>query len=84
MLRTVNHKNIIKLFKVYESEESINMILEYVEGGDLMRHLTMRNKFSEKTAITILQQVLEGLNYLHSRSIIHRDIKPDNIFIRYI
>lgn len=78
----VSHKNIIKLYKAYEADETINMIFEYVEGGDLKKRLRMRNQFTEKTTIVVIQEVLEGINYLHSCSIIHRDIKPENIFLR--
>ena len=57
-------------------------MFEFIEDGDLKDQIKSHTKVSEKTIIAVLQQILEGLNYIHSRSIIHRDLKPENIFIR--
>ena len=84
VLRIVEHENIVKLFKTYETESTINMIFEYLEKGDLDHYVTSHGKLSEKTSLSLLRQVIEGLHYLHTRSIIHRDIKPDNIFLTYL
>jgi serine/threonine protein kinase len=72
----------IKLFKIYETATTINMIFEWIEGGDLDHYIAVHGRLSEKLSLTLLRQVIEGLHYLHTRSIIHRDIKPDNIFLR--
>lgn len=81
----MKHKNLIRLFKVYETEEAVNLIFEYIEGGDLDNYINSHSPFKlkERLAMGVLRQVIEGLHYLHSKSVVHRDIKPDNIFLRY-
>ncbi len=76
------HENIIKLHAVYETEENINMVFEHFDEGDLHQRVLSKGPLSEKNALHILTQVLEGIQYLHEKRVVHRDIKPNNIFIR--
>lgn len=55
--------------------------MEYVGGGELSSYLSQRGLLSEPMVKTIARQVLRALQYLHSRKITHRDIKPDNILV---
>src|SRR5699024_9675225 len=57
------------------------IILEYVEGGTLKELIQKRGPLSPKTAINIACQVLDALQYAHTRGIIHRDVKPQNVMI---
>ena len=76
------HQNIIKLYSVYEDDETINIILEYAKGGNLYQLIKDgKNGFSESKAFDYFIQVINAVYYLHSNNIIHRDIKPENILI---
>lgn len=57
------------------------IVLEYVYGGDLLSFVRKRTKLNELTAKLIFKQIIEGLRYIHSQGIVHRDIKLDNILI---
>jgi len=55
--------------------------MEYISCGDLLTFVRKRTKLSEKIAKFIFRQIIEALQYIHSKNIIHRDIKLDNILI---
>ncbi len=59
--------------------------MEYCEGGDLKEkiddHYYQQTSYTKKEILEILIQICEGLNYLHNRDILHRDIKSQNIFL---
>ena len=86
ILRLVKNKsnNIEKFYGVYFSkdENTIWIILEYFEYGNIMSYLTKINyPINEELISTIIQNVLFGLLYLHSINIIHRDIKCQNLLL---
>lgn len=83
ILKVVNHPNIIKLYEIYESDKHINLVMEYVTGGDLLTQLSEKGSYSEKDLSVIVIKILEVLQYCHSKRIIHRDIKPENVMIMY-
>ncbi len=80
-LRVVRHENIIKLHDVYETTRHINLVFQYVGGGDLMTRVREKGSFTEQEALSIFYQIMKGIAYLHSLGIIHRDLKPENIFL---
>ena len=73
----LDHKNIIHLYGSFEDNNNYYLVLEYVSGGTLQDKRL--NNLEDNSIIYILKQILEGLIYLHSHKIVHRDIKPDNI-----
>lgn len=77
----LQHPNIIQLYEVFESEKHLLYIEELCAGGDLLTYVRKRRKLKESVAKVVLKQILEGLNYCHSQSILHRDIKLDNILL---
>ncbi|CAG9319145.1 unnamed protein product [Blepharisma stoltei] len=81
IMRSLNHPNIVKLHRVYESETHVYLVLDYLEGGNLLRRLKSKGFYSEELARKITLKLLEVLEYLHSKNIVHRDIKLENILL---
>ena len=83
ILSKSDHPNIIKLYKIYESNRSLYLIMEFCKGGELIKRIAERaqNKkmYTEKDAAEIFQQIMSGIEYCHNQGISHRDLKPENI-----
>ncbi|XP_031568983.1 uncharacterized protein LOC116303561, partial [Actinia tenebrosa] len=75
----------LDLFGAVCVDNRVIMFMEYMEGGSVERMLSFlnENKFNEYSALYILREVLEGLDFLHRRRIIHRDVKGANILVNY-
>jgi serine/threonine protein kinase, bacterial len=77
-----NHEQIPTLYAYFSSEDKFYLVQEWVEGETLTTAIQQRGLFSEFTVREILLSLLPVLDFVHSRGIVHRDIKPDNIIIR--
>ena len=81
LMKYLNHPNITKLLEHFESEKYYLIIMEYINGGNLFSFVKKRRKLSEKTAKFLFRQIIKGIKYIHSKNIVHRDIKLENILI---
>ncbi|XP_008309937.1 death-associated protein kinase 2 isoform X2 [Cynoglossus semilaevis] len=81
ILQELQHPNVISLHDVYESRTDVVLILELVSGGELFDFLAQKETLSEEEATQFIKQVLDGVQYLHSKRIAHFDLKPENIML---
>jgi len=75
-MRKFNQKNLMKLFGVFESQNSIYVAIELLEGGQLCDKIKSKHKFTSIEIKMIMKGVLEGLEVMHEEKIMHRDLKP--------
>ncbi|KAG1767230.1 kinase-like protein [Suillus occidentalis] len=80
-LKDLDHPHIVQYLGFEETKTFLSIFLEYVPGGSIGRRLRDHGKFNEEVAKLFTGQILEGLEYLHSKNIIHRDLKADNILL---
>lgn len=78
---SLNHPNIVKIFDVVSFQEKTCICMEYVEGASLRKAIEQTGKLQESWLVKIALQVCEALCEAHTKGIIHRDIKPDNILL---
>lgn len=77
------HPNILRLEGVYESDNSIYVVLELLNGGQLFHRIQQANGFfSAEQVKEFMYGLLGGLKQMHEQRIMHRDLKPENIMLR--
>ena len=81
-MRLLNHKNLMCLYEVYETEGSVYLCGELLEGGQLYDLVKTKHKFKGCEVIGLMKGLIEGLEHMHSKRIMHRDLKPENILLR--
>jgi serine/threonine protein kinase len=81
ILQKLTHPNIIKLFETFETDKHMCLVMELCSSGDLLTYVRKRKFLTEKVAKYIFKQILEGLYYCHDHSILHRDIKLENLLL---
>lgn len=80
-LQKLQHKNIVALHSVHESEKSIYVLTELCEGGSLEEKIVASKNLDEDTSRIIFIQIMNALAYCHESGFAHRDLKPSNILI---
>ncbi|TPX75918.1 hypothetical protein CcCBS67573_g02833 [Chytriomyces confervae] len=81
LLRELSHDNVVRYLGFDVVENVVSVFLEYVDGGSLATMISRYGRFDYALAQSVTHQVLSGLEYLHDRCIIHRDIKGANILV---
>ncbi|CAH0482235.1 unnamed protein product [Peronospora belbahrii] len=81
VLSSVNHVNIMRLYEVIEDDTKCYLVTELAEGGDLFDRIVKQGKFPESEAQKVTAALVEALYYCHTHSIIHRDVKPENVLL---
>ncbi|CAI2366178.1 unnamed protein product [Moneuplotes crassus] len=81
ILKRFRHPNVVKLYETFESDKHIVVVMELCAGGDLLNYVRKRRRLKETYAKYIFKQIIEGIAHVHSKGILHRDIKLDNILL---
>ncbi len=79
--KLLDHPHIVKLLTVDIINDTIVMVMEYIEGKDLEKIIDENEKLSLDLALNYFRQILSALDYAHRQNILHRDIRPSNILI---
>ena len=81
LTKKANHPNVIKLHEIFETDETLYLVLEYAAGGELFDKIVEETRFPEPVAKIYFMQALYAVEYLHSINITHRDLKPENVLV---
>mmetsp|Transcript_41345 Transcript_41345/g.50123 ORF Transcript_41345/g.50123 Transcript_41345/m.50123 type:complete len:723 (+) Transcript_41345:289-2457(+) len=82
VLATLAHPNIVGYYGSFMEDGVLNVVMEYADNGSLFQHIQRaKSPFSESEILQMFAQLLLCLDYLHSKKILHRDLKTKNIFI---
>ncbi|XP_042314697.1 LOW QUALITY PROTEIN: striated muscle preferentially expressed protein kinase [Sceloporus undulatus] len=81
ILKSLHHEHLMALHEAYITPRYLVLIAENCTGKEILYHLVDRFRYSEDDVVGYVIQILQGLEYLHGRRIIHLDLKPDNIIV---
>ncbi|CAM9387977.1 unnamed protein product [Sphacelaria rigidula] len=76
------HPNIVGLKGVFAAEDCWYIVMEFASGGELYEHLTSNAELEQWEARDLLREIAEAVAHLHSRGVVHGDLKPENLLLR--
>ncbi|CAD5226416.1 unnamed protein product [Bursaphelenchus okinawaensis] len=81
IMKQLDHPNIVKLYQVMETDQTLYLVMEYASGGEVFDYLVAHGRMKEKEARAKFRQIVSAVQYLHSKNIIHRDLKAENLLL---
>jgi serine/threonine protein kinase len=76
-----NHINVIYVYQIIDTPENYYIIMEYCKRGELFDYIVDHQKLDEDEASIFFYQLINGIEYIHSKGIAHRDLKPENLLL---
>jgi len=88
ILKRLKHNKIVRLVDLKQTPSHYYIVMEYCNGGSLLsclrKYITLYKKpFSEEIVQFLMRQIVRGVKYIHEKGIIHRDLKLDNILVKF-
>ncbi|XP_021674049.2 CBL-interacting protein kinase 32 isoform X1 [Hevea brasiliensis] len=80
-MKLIKHPNVVCLYEVMGSKTKIFIVLEFVTGGELFDKIVNHGRMREDEARRYFQQLINAVDYCHSRGVYHRDLKPENLLL---
>eukprot|EP00250_Pteridium_aquilinum_P007776 c17431_g2_i1 orf=224-1171(+) len=80
-MKLVKHPNIVRLHEVMASKTKVYFVLEYVTGGEFFNKISRQGRLLEEEARKYFQQLINAVDYCHSRGVYHRDLKLENLLL---
>lgn len=81
ILKSLHNERVLALHEAYVTPRYLVLVAEYCTGKELLYSLIDRFRYSEDDVVGYLVQILQGVEYLHNRRVLHLDLKPDNIMV---
>ena len=82
LAKFMNEQGIVKIYDSFQENDTAYIVMEYLEGETLAQRLEREGTIPEDEAVGMLMPIMESLKAVHEEGIIHRDISPDNIFLK--
>ncbi|XP_050068409.1 myosin light chain kinase, smooth muscle-like [Anopheles maculipalpis] len=80
IMESLEHPKLLRLFATFELPKEIIMVVEYISGGELFERVVADDfTLTEKDCVIFVRQICQGVEHMHSRQIVHLDLKPENI-----
>ncbi len=80
-LSQFNHPNIVKVIDIFDENDTVYMVMEFVKGETLQQIVDRKGRFTEQEAIPYIIPICNALELVHQKGLLHLDIKPSNIII---
>ncbi|QPG72952.1 hypothetical protein FOA43_000256 [Brettanomyces nanus] len=80
-LKRLRHPNIVRLVEVLQNDKYIGIVLEYASGGELFDYILEHRYLKESMACRLFAQLVSGVDYMHSKGLVHRDLKLENLLL---
>ncbi|XP_072995547.1 CBL-interacting protein kinase 32 [Typha latifolia] len=80
-MKLIKHPNVVRIYEVMGSKTKIFIVLEFVTGGELFDKIVNHGRMREDEARRYFQQLINAVDYCHSRGVYHRDLKPENLLL---
>ena len=79
ILQSLSHYHVVKLHDFLEESSNFYLVMELMGGGDLFERIVTKEMYTEKDAREVATALLSAVDYIHSRGVAHRDLKPQNL-----
>nr|QSH71661.1 CBL-interacting protein kinase [Hedychium coronarium] len=80
-MKLIKHPNVVRIYEVMGSKSKIFIVLEFATGGELFDKIVNHGRMREDKARRYFQQLINAVDYCHSRGVYHRDLKPENLLL---